>query len=62
MRIERCPDVCGRAYWQRDDALQNVGKGGQWNCPSRLGGDSAAAVIDGRVRCEHFKRKEDNDE
>lgn len=54
--IEKCPDVCARAYWYADPVFE--GKG-QWNCPYHYGVTYAAAVIDGRVNCEHFKRKED---
>ncbi len=61
MRIEWCRDVCARAYWQPDEVFPNVGEGGQYNCPYHFGVTSAAAIVDGRINCKHFKAKRGND-
>jgi len=59
LRIENCPDVCERAYWQRDDYFSELSgrERGQYNCPHHYGVTYAAAIIDGKINCEHFKRK-----
>ena len=55
MEIRWCPEACARAWWQADSSFPHLG---QHNCPHRFGVTYAAAVIDGRVNCEHFKPKE----
>ena len=54
MEIVNCPDACERAWWYPDPAFPPFG---QYNCPYRYGVDHCAAIIDGKVRCKHFKRK-----
>ena len=56
MRIEWCRDVCALPWWQQDPVFPELG---QHNCPYRFGVTYSAAVVDGEVRCPHFKRKED---
>lgn len=57
MKIEKCPDVCERACHYVDSVFDG---NGQYNCPYHYGVTYAAAIIDGRVNCEHFKRKKEN--
>lgn len=61
MRINNCPDVCARAYWQRDDAMSDAlgCERGQWNCPYRFGVDYGAAIVNGEVNCVHSRSKEE---
>lgn len=56
MTIEWCPDACARAVWYADPEFPHLG---QFNCPHRFGVTWCAAILDGRVTCKHFKRKED---
>jgi hypothetical protein len=51
--VEWCPDACALAKWHGDPVFG----GGQYNCPHRFGVTYAAAIVDGRINCEHFKQK-----
>ena len=57
--IEKCPDVCERAYYCHDEWYSELmgDERGQWNCPYHYGITYAAAIIDGKINCKHFKRK-----
>ena len=58
--IEKCPDACERAYYYHDEWYSELmgEERGQWNCPYHYGVTYAAATIDGKINCKHFKRKE----
>jgi hypothetical protein len=52
--IEWCPGACSLATWHDDGVFPGLG---QHNCPYRYGVTHAAAVMDGKVMCKHFKPK-----
>ena len=56
--IRKCPDVCARAKWYADPVFEGRGN---YNCPYRFGVDYAAAIIDGKVNCKHFKQKDEGE-
>ena len=60
LSYEKCPEVCERAYYYHDEWYSELmgDERGQWNCPYHYGVTYAAAVLDGKVNCKHFKRKE----
>lgn len=48
-------------FWDDDRTEREFEESGNYNCPYRFGVDYAAAIIDGKVNCKHFKQKDEGE-